>query len=283
MPVRRQTCLLSSGGEGCGAFWSKAPARPPLRTANAQWAFATRARLGLAAPPQRGLACSLRGSGDDDPCGLPLDEHLHHPGLCPKGRAERLRCHNSVVAVLRRHLERTGAFVDTERCIPELYVLDGEHINERIMDLVVRWPASGVEFLIDVTVRSPFARELTRPHLLPGEAALGGERDKLAHYGPAVVPFALEPFGRLGGRARQVLAALHKESAEYGKLRPGAGRPVALHLRAVRAELEAAVVRAAAQTALLALGASAVQALGWAAGQRGRAPRQARAAGGAPR
>ena len=276
MPVHRQTCLLSSGGEGTGAFWSTAPSRPPLRAANARWAMATRTRLGLACPPQRGLACSMRGAGDDEPCGLPLDDHLHHPSLCPRGRAGRLRIHNTVAAVLRRHLERTGAFVDTERHIPELYVLHEGEVRERIMDLVAWWPASGRRFLVDVTVRSPFASELQRPHVLPGEAARGGEADKRAHYGEAVVPLSLETFGRFGPQALQLASALHWESCEFGRLRPGCGRAVALPLRALRADLEAAVVLGAAEQSLAALGCTAVQALGWPASRAAKPARPSR-------
>jgi len=154
--------------------------------------------------------------------------------------------------------------VDSERNIPELYVVDRRgRLLDRIMDLVVRWPASGRCFWLDVTVRSPFAADLVRPHERPGEAARSGEADKRSHYGEAVIPFAMEPFGRLGPQALHAVAALHKESGDYGKLRPGTGRTVALHLRALRADLEATVVRAAAQQTLLALGSCAVQALGW--------------------
>ena len=54
-------------------------------------------------------------------------------------------------------------------------------------------------------------------------ANAGGEADKRAPYGEAVAPLALEPFGRLGPAALQLLAGLHKESADYGRLRPGTG------------------------------------------------------------
>ena len=148
------------------------------------------------------------------------------------------------------------------------------------MDVVVSWPASGVRFWLDVTIRSPFARELTRPHLRPGAAALNGERDKHAHYGAAVTAFAMEPFGRMGAEALQAMAAMHRESCEFGRLRPGTGRASALSLRAFRADLEAAVVQHAAQASLRALGASTVQALGWASSPHRRAARPARAGGG---
>ena len=43
------------------------------------------------------------------------------------------------------------------------------------------------------------------------------------------------------------VAELHKESADYGRLRPGTGRATALNLRTLRAELEAAVLRGSTQ------------------------------------
>ena len=135
------------------------------------------------------------------------------------------------------------------------------------------FPPLLLRFLIDVTVRSPFARGLGDVAGAPGAAANAGERDKASRYGPAVVPFAVEQLGRLGGAARQVLAALHRESCEYGRLRPGTGRTAPLSLRAARADIEAAVVLTSAQTAILALGGSSLPALGWVAGERGRAAR----------
>jgi len=165
--------------------------------------------------------------------------------------------------------------VDIERHVPELYVVHDGAVHESIMDLVAWWPASGKHFMIDVTVRSPFARGLSDPSRKPGVAAAAGERDKVVRYGPAVLPFAVEQFGRLGAVARQTLAALHRESCDYGRPQPGSGRAVALSLRALWADIEAAVVQTVAQTTLLALGASALPALGWIASERGRAERPA--------
>ena len=79
--------------------------------------------------------------------------------------------------------------------------------------------------MLDVTVRSPFDRELARPNQQPGAVALNGERGKLSHYGEAVAPFATEPFGRAGPQALQALAATHRESCEFGRLRPGRAAP----------------------------------------------------------
>ena len=79
--------------------------------------------------------------------------------------------------------------------------------------------------MIDVTIRSPFARGLSDPSRKPGVAAAAGERDKVVRYGPAVLPFAVEQFGRLGAVARQTLAALHRESCATGGRSPALGAP----------------------------------------------------------
>ena len=142
------------------------------------------------------------------------------------------------------------------------------------MDVFAAWPGSTKRFLIDVTIRSPHASYVRRAHCVPGAAARRGETDKLSHYGNSVSPFSVEPGGRIGSMGLRLLASLHRESAEFGKLRPGTGRPQSLYLRAMRAEVETAIVSSAAQLNLLALGTLAVQALGWPAyDRRRRAPR----------
>ena len=62
----------------------------------------------------------MRGPKDDDSCAKVLDLHLHHPGLCAHGKHMRMRSHNALEALLRKHLDRTGAHVDMERVILEL-------------------------------------------------------------------------------------------------------------------------------------------------------------------
>ena len=179
-----------------------------------------------------------------------------------------MRCHNAVAATVKRHLDRTGAFVDLERVVPELYVETEEGISERFMDVYAVWPGSGRRFLIDATVRSAFATHLRHVDTVLGVAARNGELDKLRHYGPTVTALAMEPLGRMGADGLALLAALHKESSEYGKPRPGTGRTAPLNARALRVDLEAVVVSAAAQQVLTSLGTAAVQALGWATAGR---------------
>ena len=215
------------------------------------------------------MTCALQNGGDDEPCGVPLDSHLHHPTVCRVG-ASRLRCHTAAAAVLTKHLKSTGAVVELEAAVPELYHVDEEGVvHERFMDLVVWWPGGSRRFLIDVTVRSPFAAGLSNPHLVPGAAAREGEKDKVRHYGSTVLPFAIEQGGRAGVGALESILALHRESCEYGRLRPGCGRAAVLSVRRLRADMEAEVVRHVAQTALAALGGLALRALGWAAAAEG--------------
>ena len=266
LDVHRRTCLLQAGGPGSGSFRSTVPDRPALRMANSQWAISTKCRLGICRAPQAGLTCALQNKGDDEPCGVPLDSNLHHPSVCRAG-AGRLRCHTAAVAVLMKHLRATGAFVALEAAIPELYHIDDKGVvHERFMDLVAWWPGGSRRYLLDVTIRSPFAAGLTTPHLLPGAASKEGEKDKTRHYGMVVLPFAMEPGGRLGSAALQALTALHRESAEFGRLRPGTSRAGALAIGRLRADLEAEVARHAAQTTLAALGGMSLRALGWATG-----------------
>ena len=115
----RQVCMVSSGGEGSGALWSTVPARAPVRIVNAQWAMATRSRLGLSTLTAPGQACAMRCAKDDEDCGQQLDTYLHHPSICASGKKARMRCHSSVAMTVKKHLERTGVFADLERPIPE--------------------------------------------------------------------------------------------------------------------------------------------------------------------
>ena len=118
----RQVSLLTAGGEGTGSVWSTVPARKALHICNAQWGMATKMRLGIATTATRGQACSLRTAAGDEACGTPLDDTLHHPALCKSGKQACMLAHNALAAVLMKHLQRSGAFVDQERPIPELYV-----------------------------------------------------------------------------------------------------------------------------------------------------------------
>ena len=177
-----------------------------------------------------------------------------------------MRAHAGVAATLARTLKPLGARVDVEAAVPELYEVDGESVSERFIDLVVQWPGSR-RYLIDVTIRSPFAASCALAATRPGVAALGGDKDKLRHYGATVWSMAVEPSGRLSAGALQLLAQLHRESCEYGTPAPGGDRTRTLQLPRLRAQLEAEVIRQDAARSLEALGAAGPRTLGWASSQ----------------
>ena len=173
-----------------------------------------------------------------------------------------MRGHRAVVAVLRKALEATGAAVDLERTIPELVkVQSGGAVQEAIMDLVVAWPGAGAPHWIDVSIRCPFATRYACTRVKVGAAAADGEAEKRARYGRCVEPVVFETAGRIGANGLAVLAGLQRDARLFGRKRLG-GSP-GLNLRAVRAALEAALVRHDADATLLALGALGTVALGW--------------------
>ena len=77
------------------------------------------------------------------PCGeeLETDGLLVHPHVCHYG-ASRLRPHRAITKLLGRAIRATGAIVDYERHVPDLYLLNPEtrQVTEAIMDAVVVWP-----------------------------------------------------------------------------------------------------------------------------------------------
>ena len=265
----RQQCLLSAGGPGVGRFWTMTPCRAVLRLPNAIWAAAFRRRLGIQKKPYSGCCCQIKNSGDGRTCGAPLDDYLRHPAVCELGGG-RQRAHNGVVAILERILRAAGAFVEREKVVPELYVRDPDgKIRGRRLDLVVTWPG-GERFLIDVSVRTPFALAAAGA-AQAGRATRIAEADKARHYDSSVWAFAVEPSGRVGTGAIALLAALGRDAANLGSAMPGTGRPGRLREAAVRAEIEAEIAKCDAARALTALGCEALSTLGWAA-SRAAAP-----------
>ena len=87
--------------------------------------------------------------------------------LCQAG-ATRLRRREGGARVLLAHARRAGGNCDAEVAVPELYEVDAQgQVHERIMDVVVDFPGGGRRFLLDCTVRSPFAAEAFRPTTYP--------------------------------------------------------------------------------------------------------------------
>ena len=263
----RQQCLLSGGGLGTGAMWTMVPAAKSLRMSNAIWSMALQRRLGIAEVPEAGLTCKIANSSGGEPCGLPLDRFLHHCAVCGQGGG-RQRAHNGVMTILQRHVASTGAFTEQEKAVPELYEqADDGRIKERFMDLVVQWPG-GKRHLIDVTIRTPFAKDLRDAENDAGCAAREGELDKKRHYGSEVWTLAIEPGGRLGVQAQQLMAVLNREATELGRLQEGTGKPGRLRVKQLRAEMEVEVCTCDAARCLTSLGTQAVAALGWAQASR---------------
>ena len=176
-----------------------------------------------------------------------------------------MRSHKAAVTVLAKHLRKTGAHVEEEAAIHELYTEEEDgRICEKFMDLEVRW-AGGRRHLIDMTIRSPYTAEAKKAAKQAGVAAEMGENDKIQHYGHEVRPLAIETFGRIGKQAEQLLADLGRDAHELGQQIPGTRRTTPFNPRNVRAEIEAEIVGCDAARCLEALGTKAVQAIGWAA------------------
>ena len=72
------------------------------------------------------------------------------------------------------------------------------------MVLEVRWP-SGKRHLLDITIRSTFAQGIPRD-ASPGRAAVLGEDDERRQYGETGGTDAIEPYGRMGAVALEVVA-----------------------------------------------------------------------------
>eukprot|EP00969_Alexandrium_andersonii_P120943 5346368-Alexandrium_andersonii.AAC.1 len=69
-------------------------------------------------------------------------------------------------------LEAASAFVDVERACPDLSRTNEKgHVEDAIMDLVVRWPGLRAETRIDVSVRSVHAARYDGSATRVGRAA----------------------------------------------------------------------------------------------------------------
>ena len=117
--------------------------------------------------------------------------------------------------------------------------------------------------MVGVTRRTPFAGGLAA-EAEPGAAAAAGAEDKRRHYDHSVWPFAIEPAGRLDFTGLALPAALVRDASNLGPAMPGAGRPGRIREAALRAELEAEVVKCGAARCLTAFGSEDTCTLGWA-------------------
>ena len=254
-----QATMLSAGGPGVGSVWALVPSRQALRIPNSKWIIATRLRLGVMRAPCAGITCHLYGTDSDELCGRVLDARMTHPLLCAVSSACKLKAHNGTVGVIQRYLKKTGAEITVEAPVPELYTRKTcGKVTERFMDLEAKWPASH-RYLLDVTIRSPYAQNLVKPNLTPGEATSVGEKDKLQHYGPSVRCLSWEQLGRPGRETTNTLAVLKRSAFDYGY--GPSSRAHVLNTRAVRSDVEAHLYGCLASRCLDALGAGRIKSL----------------------
>ena len=121
------------------------------------------------------------------------------------------------------------------------------------------WAFGGVQIqdlLIDVTIRHP-AAEAYQPRAAqqPGHAASSAEQQKLERYperdGRSIVPFAVETWGRMGGRAEDLLQKLAAEAARH-HCRRGQSTTAGTFMKRWRASLDATLQRGQAMSLIAA-------------------------------
>ena len=199
--------------------------------------------------------CAIPAKADarTDFCGHALDARMVHPQLCKQGPA-RMRPHRALAAALARELRRCGAEVDLERTVIELAQYDNEgNIREAILDLVVGFPGAVQQLFIDVTIRCPHAGRYEHAAHSPGEAASSAAREKFTRYGTAVLPVAVETYGRLATESHRSLEHIAMHAGVCNRDYWAAPRLVPTW----RAALERIVQFAVADIDLLALGYAA--------------------------
>ena len=233
-----------AGGPGTGGTWSAPPDGTLMP--NAHWRAATQARLGCIDIPQN-IKCKLKANGGL-PCQTIFDQSGLHSQLCKMGPA-RMRPHRAVQTTLGGLLRNTGAHVDLERAIPELFTWQGQKCTEAILDAAIRWPTSLHTTVVDVTVCCPHAsRYGGGVTASPTEA---GEDEKHKRYGSRVTPVAYSTYGRLGREGRNALEALAAE-ARWNTDDPSNQKN---QVAKWRKTLEQSLLHAQADVLLLALGA----------------------------
>ena len=126
---------------------------------------------------------------------------------------------------------------------------------EAVMDVVVQWPTAARPRWVDVNIRSPYAPSVVGATVRPGAAAAHGDYLKHQRYGEHVLPLSLETGGRLSTEGLQTVSVLAGDSRMHGRLHFGRGSR-GFAARALRAQLEAALLRAIADLTLAAMGAA---------------------------
>ena len=260
--------MLSAGGTGAGNMWVQLPLRACDFFDNSHFRAATLLRLVAMGLPADST-CRLVARYDDvvtiegderrpgaryeqgRACGQPLGRNADHALLCKAGPA-RLRPHQQSAASLRA----AGAHVDLERVVPELINRDAADAAARdaVLDIVVSFPGSFEQRWLDVSTRCPLATRYPQAPNVPGSAASKGAEDKLARYGPKVLPLVFESFGRLGTEGKQSLKLLALQAGACARDHWAVQRL----LNRWQSVLKRAVHFATAEITLLAMGANVV-------------------------
>ena len=126
--------------------------------------------------------------------------------------------------------------------------------RDAVLDLVVSFPGSFEQRWLDVSIRCPLATRYSQAPSVPGSAASSGAEDKLARYGPKVLPLVFESFGRLGTEGKQSLQLLALQAGACAHDHWAVQRL----LPRWQAALERAVHFATAEVTLLVMGADVV-------------------------
>ena len=141
---------------------------------NALWRTATQMRLRIDTWP-KGSTCQLpRADAKTGVCGEMCDTSPWHPMQCQHGGA-KMRPHRLLQKALARRLQFSGAHVDEERHIPELYDMVWDKTLRKqvprvaLMDVVASFPGLPAPFLIDVSVRSPAAERVATATVIAGK------------------------------------------------------------------------------------------------------------------
>ena len=117
------------------------------------------------------------------------------------------------------------------------------------MDVVINFPGIWAPALVDVSMRCPHGARYSNASSRPAAAARDGEVEKGPFYGQEVLPLIFETYGRLGPASVNTLSVLADMAAS-------AGGASTRRLQGWRRQLERAVVWSAAESVLLAYGAS---------------------------
>ena len=193
--------VRSCGGSGAGAWLQAVPQDRQLTLDDLTYRQAVRLRLGQAlGTPGR---CGLRTRAGRR-CAETLDAQGHHAHRCAHG-PHRMRRHNNLRDTCAQLLRDAGLRVTTEEYVPawDQQRPDGTWLRAKLDLRVDGGPGVAAEYL-DVVVGHPVSscHATTRANgNSDGRQAGVEERGKHARYGAAVVPLAVETYGRWGKQA----------------------------------------------------------------------------------